>query len=268
MAITVRRNPQPLDSFDGLVKNAFDFFSVSIRGFSENPKYSAIHFYAAIELFLKARLMLEHWSLILDDPKRADRQRFLNGDFKSMTMEQAIERIKSICGEKLSDEHTRTFNSIRAHRNQFVHFFYPDGASNMEAIAKELCAAWYSLHQLLTGPWLFHFTNYESDIAEADEQMKSIRQFLAVKFDRLKTRLSQDQMNGITIHTCAACGYEACEIFDSSAPLFEYRCAVCDAHDRYLSLDCPVSECPGLVIVEDLIGASVTIAVKISRHRK
>ncbi|MBN1293095.1 MAG: hypothetical protein JXB48_14745, partial [Candidatus Latescibacteria bacterium] len=52
-----------------LIENAFDFFERSLDEFEDNPKYSVIHFYAAVELFLKARLMAEHWSLVvLRDP--------------------------------------------------------------------------------------------------------------------------------------------------------------------------------------------------------
>ena len=43
-----------------LVENAMDFLHRSIDEFSEHPKFSVIHFHAAVELFLKARLMAEH----------------------------------------------------------------------------------------------------------------------------------------------------------------------------------------------------------------
>lgn len=269
MAITVKRHKQPIDSFDALVRNGIDFFTVSINEFSEKPKYSVIHFCAAIELFLKARLMIEHWALIVDDPRKADTRRFLNGEFKSVTMDQSIERIKAICGETLPKADLRIFNSIRDHRNQFVHFFHPDeNSARKETIARELCASWYALHQLLTTRWQFHFEKYQSEIEGVDRQMHSIREFLTVKFENLKDRLSLDRMNGISIDICAVCGLEALEILTLSDPLFEYRCIVCDSNDRFLSLECPELDCPGQIIVEELIGAVCNKCRRISTNEE
>lgn len=58
--------------FGKLVENAFDFLDKAGREFENEPKYSVIHFYAALELFLKARLLHEHWTLILTKPEHSD----------------------------------------------------------------------------------------------------------------------------------------------------------------------------------------------------
>ena len=47
--------------FNSLAKNAFDFLKQAIEEFDKSPKYSVIHFCAAVEMILKARLMTEHW---------------------------------------------------------------------------------------------------------------------------------------------------------------------------------------------------------------
>ena len=44
------------ERFDDVVRNAFDFLGRSIDELEKHPKYSVIHFYSAIELFVKARL--------------------------------------------------------------------------------------------------------------------------------------------------------------------------------------------------------------------
>ena len=48
------------DIFDSLARNAFDFLERGIGEFDKTPKYSVIHFCAAVEMLLKARLMKEH----------------------------------------------------------------------------------------------------------------------------------------------------------------------------------------------------------------
>ena len=71
------------DYFSRLVDNALNFLSRSIEDLQQSPKYSVIHFYAAVELFLKARLMKEHWSLVVTKPQDADWEKFVAGDFQA-----------------------------------------------------------------------------------------------------------------------------------------------------------------------------------------
>lgn len=69
-----------------LVENALDFLERSINDLSTAPKYSVIHFYASIELFLKARLLAEHWTLVVDRRKSPSKADFEKGDFASVTL--------------------------------------------------------------------------------------------------------------------------------------------------------------------------------------
>ena len=114
------------EMFDSLVGNAFDFLEHSSQELEISPKYSLINFTAAIELLLKARLMLEHWSLIIEEPQKANLSQFLNGDFRSIGMEEAIQRLKSIANSPISDKERRVFHALREHRNKLVHFFHPN----------------------------------------------------------------------------------------------------------------------------------------------
>ena len=43
------------EMFSRLVENAFDFLFKAIAEIKEQPKHSIIHFYAAVELLVKAR---------------------------------------------------------------------------------------------------------------------------------------------------------------------------------------------------------------------
>ena len=49
------------DIFDSLTRNAFDFLERGITEFDKSPKYSVIHFCAAVEMLLKARL-IDHFN--------------------------------------------------------------------------------------------------------------------------------------------------------------------------------------------------------------
>ena len=48
-----------------LVENGLDFLHKAIDELKDHPKFSLIHFYSAVEHFLKARLMEEHWTLVI-----------------------------------------------------------------------------------------------------------------------------------------------------------------------------------------------------------
>lgn len=50
------------DAFsDSLVRNAIEFLQRSMKELENQPKYAVIDFCTALELFLKARLLKEHW---------------------------------------------------------------------------------------------------------------------------------------------------------------------------------------------------------------
>jgi len=74
-----RRTKEEL--FDALVRNALGFVNTSIDHLQQQPKNAIVDLYTAIELFLKARLMKEHWTLMLAKPETGDLQNLAVGDF-------------------------------------------------------------------------------------------------------------------------------------------------------------------------------------------
>src|SRR5687768_9471477 len=106
--------------FDSLVCNAIDFMKQSASDLKRRPKYSVINFCAGLEIFLKARLILEHWSLVDTKPQDAIFEKFRNGDFHSVTMNEALRRLKNVAGEKFNLQEEECFKQVRVHRNKFV----------------------------------------------------------------------------------------------------------------------------------------------------
>lgn len=125
-----------------LTDNAIDFLNRAIDEFKDRPKYSIINFYTAVELFLKARLSREHWSLIVR--KSPDRKKFEAGDFDSVTFDEACERLKNVVESPVPERARNNFDAIRKHRNKMVHFFHDvDGGTGapIEVIARESSCA-------------------------------------------------------------------------------------------------------------------------------
>src|SRR5262249_9189194 len=112
------------DFFDSLVQNAVEFLQRSLKLLEKHPKHSVIDFCTALELFLKARLLREHWALVVSRIEDANLQSFKNGDFQSVTMDKCLQRLHHITNEKLHLHEEKCFEEIRNHRNKVVHFFH------------------------------------------------------------------------------------------------------------------------------------------------
>ena len=83
------------------------------------PKYSILNIFSGIELLLKEKLKQEHWSLVFEDVSKANKEKFLKGDFVSVNHGNIIKRLKGISNITVNDKH---INELRILRNQFEHF--------------------------------------------------------------------------------------------------------------------------------------------------
>jgi hypothetical protein len=229
------------DIFDSLTRNAFDFLERGIAEFDKAPKYSVIHFCASVEMLLKARLMREHWSLIVSKPDQANLAKFMAGDFISVTLEDCRARIRDVAGEDIGDDAYGSFRALANHRNKMVHFFHPEMDSDEKAkaqIVAEHCRSWFHLHRLL-GRWNTYFHDFSSEIAHADRAMKGHRKYLSAKFKALKNELDAARKAGNTSKACSACGFKAAIPDDLDDQIASLRCLVCDHTETQVEFECP-----------------------------
>jgi hypothetical protein len=241
--------------FDSLVKNAIDFLNQSILDLKANPKYSVINFCASIELFLKARLMAEHWALIYDDPKEANKTKFIEGDFKSVSIEESIRRLKKISHVQVSEKAEKSFNQLREHRNKLIHFFHPDYSNPpneqvLETIVAEQCKGWLHLHRLLTNDWKIEFTDYLGDLDKLNHLMLKQRSFLKAKYDTVFPDIKKGLERGAEFLYCQSCGFQSSRVIDDDSPLAITVCMVCENQEKFLIAPCP--NCEEKIYVYDL----------------
>jgi hypothetical protein len=228
--------------FDSLVRNALDFLDHAIRDFDRAPKYSVIHFCAAVEMLLKARLMREHWSLVVSKKENANLHKFIGGDFISVTLEESRSRLRDIVGQVVSDEAFKSFSDLSKHRNKMIHFFNAglEGDTKAKAdIVAEQCRAWFYLHRLLRESWREHFLSYSPEITKADAAMKAHRKYLGTKFEALKNELAAKVKDGCTPKSCGACGHIAALPDDLDNRIETLECLVCDHTEFQVTFDCP-----------------------------
>jgi hypothetical protein len=245
--------------FDSLVRNALDFLQRSVKELQESPKYSVIDFCTAIELFLKARLLVEHWVLVLEnlDAKQATLSNFRQGDFKSVGTEAAFQRLEKLLGLQIDENAKKVFKQIRDHRNSLIHFFHPTYAEKpdstaIQSVIAEQCRGWFYLHPLLTKTWRNFFASYLSDIELINLAMLHNRAFLRVKFEALSQDIEKGKARGIVFLACEACGFDSARVATERliGPLFSVECLVCNNQGRVFQIQCP--NCSNNTIVHNL----------------
>jgi hypothetical protein len=225
-----------------LVANAFDFLTEAVEVFERSPKYSTIHFSAATELFLKARLAREHWSLLFLKVDEANSDKLVQGDFQSVGLKEAYKRIINIAGDDFPLAAFNAFDNLRRHRNKLVHFFPPADIPSKSAparlqIIKEQCLAWHQLVELLTRHWKFHFARYATEIDKAHRLMRRHQSYLSTRFTELASEIASRVKAGAVRHACPSCRKVAL-LADGRSRLRQAECLVCDFDASVLSITC------------------------------
>jgi len=245
--------------FDQLVKNAIDFMDKSTEQLDTAPKYAIINFCSAVELFLKARLLAEHWSLIIMDidkgnkNKKINFERFKAGNFQSVNHKTAIERLRNIVDVKISSKEEEAFIKVQQHRNKLVHFFHPEYVkppvdSIINDTIPELWLAWHYLYGLLLEKWFETFSKYTEKLKRLNYALIiRFKEFLKAKFEAITEDIERKKQEGAVYETCMDCGFESAEVKEVDDNLTSYKCEVCLRLNNVLSIDCP--ECGEEILV-------------------
>lgn len=229
--------------FNRLVENALDFLARSIEEFESRPKYSVIHFHAAVELFLKARLMSDHWTLVVSRTQEPDWERFVAGDFISVSLDEAASKLDKAVQSGLTRQELRTFKDVTKHRNKMVHFFHEahhaeQDEERVQEIVREQLNAWYLLHRLLVDRWKEVFNPWSESIREIDKELRKLRDYLEVVFDHRQEEIRRGRKAGYTFESCPSCGFEAQENQQELDEVYDACCLVCGLVKERLKIEC------------------------------
>lgn len=238
-----------VDHFPNLVTNAFDFLEKSIDSFDLDIKASVIGFYTAVELFLKARLLREHWSLVVAKSKEPDLDEFSRGNFSSVSLEDSLSRLEKVVRSPVPEEAKKAFKALGVHRNKMVHFFHEAAANGKksnqvkagqhQAVAKEQLRGWFFLKYLLSEQWKDTFKSYSGDIENVDVKFRKYRDFLRIVFTNLTSDISEKKAKGSAILECGSCGFEAVPHGNKVGIPSESQCLVCAVVSLTMCIDCP-----------------------------
>lgn len=204
--------------FSLVVDNALSFLNSSIVNIDKSPKNSIIDLYTAIELLFKARLMKEHWSLILAKPENANIQKFEIGDFQSVYLEQAQKRLTNICKETFEKEAIDNFLSLGMHRNQIVHFAHTNFGENETAVVIEHWASWFYIHDLLKNQWLNFFSEFQEEIDSIHTNVLKNAHYLDAVYKAKTALIDIEVKKGNQMVKCPSCGFLSATI-EKDAPV-------------------------------------------------
>jgi len=172
-----------------LIRNALDFIDRAAVDLWDDElsderqlKYSTIELYEGIELLLKARLVQEHWSLIIRDIDRFRQGSLQQGDFVSVNFEIACERLQSSCDAELDGRARLAFDGLRKLRNRYVHFTCDE---RRPLVLGAQLRAWHHVLRLLEEGFL-------GDLKEEHlKQLENIRKLMLTSEEFLASRLSE-----------------------------------------------------------------------------
>lgn len=122
------------------VRNGMDYLLSAVTHLTEGKqppndrdlKYAVLHLHAATEVLLKARLVREHWSLVISDVRKATEKKFHEGDFSSVTLEATIERLRDIVGLDIGQANRTAIANLTRTRNAFTHYGHTAAAYAVE----------------------------------------------------------------------------------------------------------------------------------------
>lgn len=219
--------------FGTLTESAIEFLRESVAEVEPNPQRSLISFATAIELFLKARLLREHWTLVHEKPQLARLGDFTSGDFVSVNLRECATRLENICSVRIPPNGLRQFLDIQKHRNKLIHFFHPDltrkaKTTLREKVVSDELRGWVHLMRLLKSPdFRDHFQSKLSQIERIERQMFRNRRFLREKYKIVLPEVKEARKGAPAVE-CGYCEFDATLVVDDTLPLRVTECRVCE----------------------------------------
>lgn len=168
--------------------NGLDYLESAVEQLRGSPsnrdlKYAILHLVAGTEVLLKARLSVEHWSLVFDHPGKAKVEAWEAGEFRSCSILEAFDRLVSVVGLDFPTNARPTILSLQEKRNRLQHFGLSDTAPAVQAVAIR------ALNFLIS----FVIQHLSDDLADpaAEEALERIRGQLADINELVKLRMNE-----------------------------------------------------------------------------
>ena len=225
--------------FTSLVENAFDFVERSMDDLEAGrPKYSVINFYSGVELFLKARLLKEHWALCASNVSKMAKSDFASGGFESIGLNDAKDRLSNIVGCAIPKAESSVYEKLRKRRNQAVHFYHPDDLRSEKKVAVEQLSGWHFLRKRLGIAWQDCFEPWTERIATLHRRMIGREDYYPVIFDEMRSEI-EAHSKGRLRSECPTCRHpSALTQGKALGDVHRMECLVCETENFVVFLPC------------------------------
>lgn len=225
--------------FTSLVENAFDFVERSMDDLEAGrPKYSVINFYSGVELFLKARLLKEHWALCASNVSKMAKSDFASGGFESIGLNDAKDRLSNIVGCSIPKAESSVYEKLRKRRNQAVHFYHPDDLRSEKKVAVEQLSGWHFLRKRLSVTWKDCFESFAERIDTLHRRMIGREDYYPAIFDEMRSEI-EAQSKGRLRSVCPTCRHPS--VLTQGKVLgavHRMECLVCETESFAVFLPC------------------------------
>jgi hypothetical protein len=204
-----------------LLHNSLDFVLSAAEYAGENSqrswKYAILHLIAGIELLLKSRLELEHWSLVFQDVDRANESSYTSGDFQSADFQSVCTRLEKISRVGFAQKEREHLNYLRKLRNKIEHFGIDIGLEQVKPLVA------HGINFVLC----FCEEHLKPQIGEAEQQkldeiVLHLREFQEFVSERL-TVVAPMIPKGALLRECPRCFQDTLALFDEDT----FKCYFC-----------------------------------------
>ncbi|MEU7306278.1 hypothetical protein [Streptomyces sp. NPDC007206] len=157
-------------------------------------KYAVLHLAAGAEVLLKARLQLEHWSLVFSDPAKAKRSELEDGSLTSCGPDETVHRLQNLAGVKITGNDRKALSTLAKDRNALQHYGLYNKNSNARAVESRAAEVLDFLIRFLDEDLLPALPKEETEAAEADLErirggLVQIEVYVKQRMQRLRPEL-------------------------------------------------------------------------------
>ncbi|QTI87214.1 hypothetical protein [Streptomyces sp. AgN23] len=225
---TCQGTPPPQVDFPP-VHNGIDYLTSVVEHLSHTRpdprdlKYAVLHLHAATEVLLKARLQIEHWSLVFLEPLTATREKLGSGAFTSCGVEETIDRLERFASIRIEHKHHQAIKALTLDRNKLQHYGLTHNAYAVEARAAVVL---HFLMDFIHLQLLWRLDQEQRDHAERElgpirSDLPLIERFVDARMNNIKDVLASCPEYTLQ---CADCGKWAALVMDVGG----VRCLFCN----------------------------------------
>lgn len=185
--------------------------------------FHSLHLSSGIELILKEILKNEHWSLVFEDPNKANLKLMESGDFQNVIFDTSIKRLQNIVGLNLDTE-IKHIKSIRRRRNKIEHFKCDEKVAAIKSVVSKALSE--ILEIIIDNIDLGNYSEDSKDIYENIlKKAAKFEEFTSLTYSKLEKKLKEYTKHKIPIVNCPEC-------FQPTLPLDQdYKCLFCGYSD-------------------------------------